>query len=271
MSIPAVPDTLNATAAMPRLASRRAAHPRHRHRGGRPRLRDGAGCPALNDTQVFFAMDKGEAKSDLVALRRQICERFIREPGYRFVELADPPARQGRRVPAGRRRLACGAGRRLGATPSNANSRPTASAPFWPGVTRRCTTARCESSTWWPARRYRLRRHPRITAIQALTARHRIPLNDIGEPVLITTGRRLRATGCRAARGDARRRLRVSVVSAGHPDLVGRLPRHAGRAAGVGHCRRSRRADRRTARRGPRETRLDHGHISVARNLKSAA
>src|SRR5271154_6785212 len=45
---------------------------------------------ALNDSQVFFAMDKGEAKSDLVALRRQICARFIREPGYRFVELTDP-------------------------------------------------------------------------------------------------------------------------------------------------------------------------------------
>ena len=51
---------------------------------------------ALNDTQVFFAMDKGAQKDDLVALRRQICERFIREPGYRFVALADPPARQGR-------------------------------------------------------------------------------------------------------------------------------------------------------------------------------
>ena len=36
---------------------------------------------------------------------------------------------------------------------------------------------------------------PGITAIQALTARHRIPLNDIGEPVLITTGRRLREDG----------------------------------------------------------------------------
>ena len=36
---------------------------------------------------------------------------------------------------------------------------------------------------------------PGITAIQALTARHRIPLNDIGEPVLITTGRRLAADG----------------------------------------------------------------------------
>lgn len=32
---------------------------------------------------------------------------------------------------------------------------------------------------------------PGITAISALTARHRIVLNGIGEPVLITTGRRL--------------------------------------------------------------------------------
>ena len=32
---------------------------------------------------------------------------------------------------------------------------------------------------------------PGITAIQALTARHRLPLNEIGEPVLITTGRKL--------------------------------------------------------------------------------
>ena len=45
---------------------------------------------ALNDTDVFFAMDKGEAKSDLVAQRREICARFIHEPGYRFVELPDP-------------------------------------------------------------------------------------------------------------------------------------------------------------------------------------
>ena len=32
---------------------------------------------------------------------------------------------------------------------------------------------------------------PGITAVSALTARHRIVLNGIGEPVLITTGRRL--------------------------------------------------------------------------------
>ncbi|HYR14927.1 MAG TPA: precorrin-6A synthase (deacetylating), partial [Mycobacterium sp.] len=50
---------------------------------------------ALNDTQVFFAMNKapnkGAGKDDLIELRRQICQRFIRDPGYRFVELPDPP------------------------------------------------------------------------------------------------------------------------------------------------------------------------------------
>jgi precorrin-6A synthase len=34
---------------------------------------------------------------------------------------------------------------------------------------------------------------PGVTSIQALTARHRIPLNRIGEPVVITTGRNLAA------------------------------------------------------------------------------
>lgn len=32
---------------------------------------------------------------------------------------------------------------------------------------------------------------PGITSVQALAARHKIPINRIGEPVLITTGRRL--------------------------------------------------------------------------------
>ena len=36
---------------------------------------------------------------------------------------------------------------------------------------------------------------PGITALQALTAAHAIPLNDINEPVVITTGRALRDTG----------------------------------------------------------------------------
>ena len=47
---------------------------------------------ALNDTQVFFVTDKGEAKSDLVALRQEICSRFIREPGVSIRRVARPRA-----------------------------------------------------------------------------------------------------------------------------------------------------------------------------------
>ncbi|MEQ1615386.1 MAG: precorrin-6A synthase (deacetylating) [Hyphomicrobiaceae bacterium] len=36
---------------------------------------------------------------------------------------------------------------------------------------------------------------PGITALQALCAAHAIPLNEIGEPVLVTTGRKLRERG----------------------------------------------------------------------------
>ena len=78
----------------------------------------------------------------------------------------------------------------------HANSAPTVWVPFWLGETRRCTTARCASSRPSPPDidiSYDV--IPGITAVQALTARHRIPLNEVGEPVLITTGRQLRARG----------------------------------------------------------------------------
>jgi precorrin-6A synthase len=158
---------------------------------------------ALNDVDVFFASDKGSRKDDLVALRRDICRRFIREPGYRFVELPDPP--------------------RSGDTPDG---------PAYRRVVADWHAARAES--WARAMRDELsddgvgaflawgdpslydstlrilvmvaRRLdftfdviPGITAIQALTARHRIPLNDVGEPVLITTGRKLREEGLAGA------------------------------------------------------------------------
>ena len=42
---------------------------------------------------------------------------------------------------------------------------------------------------------------PGITALQALTAAHAVPLNDLGAPVVITTGRRLREQGWPAGAG----------------------------------------------------------------------
>jgi precorrin-6A synthase len=160
---------------------------------------------ALNDTDVFFAMDKGartrggqqeaETEDDLVALRRQICERFIREPGYRFVTLADPP-----RAKDGDYRQAVAdwhaARARMWADAIEAELAPDGVGAFlaWGDPSLYDSTLRILDA---------VAQHvdidydviPGITAIQALTARHRIALNDIGEPVLITTGRQLRDHG----------------------------------------------------------------------------
>jgi len=45
---------------------------------------------ALNEVDVFFVMDKGVAKEKLVALRKEICRRFIRGDDYRFAEATSP-------------------------------------------------------------------------------------------------------------------------------------------------------------------------------------
>jgi precorrin-6A synthase len=154
---------------------------------------------ALNDTQVFFAMDKGQTKDDLVALRRQICDRFIREPGYRFVELPDPDrARAAADRPAYRQAVADWhtARARVWAEAISTELPPGGVGAFlaWGDPSLYDSTLRILD---------RVAAHvdivydviPGITAIQALTARHRIPLNEVGEPVLITTGRQLRDHG----------------------------------------------------------------------------
>jgi precorrin-6A synthase len=153
---------------------------------------------ALNTTQVFFAMDKGEQKSDLVALRRQICERFISEPGYRFVELPDP-----KRSSDGDYRDAVSdwhAERaRIWAAAIAAELGPDGVGAFlaWGDPSLYDSTLRILDAIETDAAEvdFTFDVIPGVTAIQALTARHRIPLNEVGEPVLITTGRQLRAQG----------------------------------------------------------------------------
>ncbi len=150
---------------------------------------------ALNDTRVFFAMDKGSAKSDLVALRREVCRRFIAEPDYRFVELNDPvrdaDGDYGTAVAdwhAARARLWAHA------IENELADGEIGAFLAWGDPSLYDSTLRILDDV---ARHVDVQYDviPGITAVQALTARHRIPLNDIGEPVLITTGRKLRAQG----------------------------------------------------------------------------
>ena len=45
----------------------------------------------LNRVDVFFVLDKGADKSDLVRLRQEILDRFVTRPGYRVALAEDPP------------------------------------------------------------------------------------------------------------------------------------------------------------------------------------
>lgn len=150
---------------------------------------------ALNDTQVFFAMDKGEAKNDLVALRREICARFIREPGYRFVELPDPKRSTG---PDYREAVSDwhAARARVWAAAIAAELGADGVGAFlaWGDPSLYDSTLRILAEVAAEVE-FTFDVIPGITAVQALTARHRIPLNEVGEPVLVTTGRQLREHG----------------------------------------------------------------------------
>ena len=162
---------------------------------------------ALNDTQVFFAMDKGESKSDLVALRRRICARFTREPGYRFVELPDPKRAADLQDGAYRGAVSDwhAARARIWATAISAELGPDGVGAFlaWGDPSLYDSTLRILDAVAAEVD-FTFDVIPGITAVQALTARHRIPLNEIGEPVLITTGRRLREQGMKGSARSVR-------------------------------------------------------------------
>jgi len=152
---------------------------------------------ALNAVDVFFVVDKSPTRPDvdeLVRLRREICERYIDEHSYRIVELADPP--RDRTTPA-----------YSGAVEDWRAAR----AELWErAIADELDEDGCGAFLVWGdpslydstiavldrilARGAVAFEHevvPGITSVQALTARHRIPLNRVGRSVQITTGRRL--------------------------------------------------------------------------------
>jgi precorrin-6A synthase len=149
---------------------------------------------ALNAVDVFFVVEKGEEKHDLVDLRREICERYIERPAYRTVELRDPE----------RDRTSAGYGEAVEAWRH-------ARALQWEATIRaELAEEECGAFLVWgdPALydstlavveeilgrgelAFEYEVVPGISSVQALAARHRIALNRIGRPIVITTGRRL--------------------------------------------------------------------------------
>jgi len=148
---------------------------------------------ALNRVDVFFVLDKGEVKQDLVDVRQEILDRHV-EGTYRVVEARDPErdrttAAYAEAVHDWRRRRAdvCADLIRTELEPEQ-----TGAFLVWgdPALYD-STLAIVEDIRERGVVEFDYEVIPGITSVQALAAKHRTGLNRVGKPVQITTGRRL--------------------------------------------------------------------------------
>ena len=155
---------------------------------------------ALNRVDVFFVADKGAGTDDLVALRSEICRRHLTERPYRIVQVPDPERDRGDRVAAtaGYQEAVLDWHERRAARYEEVMLAELADGEN-PGFLVWGDPALYDSTIRVV---HRLQERgalefdysviPGVSSVQALAAAHRIVLNRIGEPVHITTGRRLR-------------------------------------------------------------------------------
>ena len=149
---------------------------------------------ALNQADVFFVIDKGAAKQDLLALRQEICERYVENRSYRMVHAPDPErdrgaARYGQAVEQWRRERAELYARLIAAELADGQC---GAFLVWgdPGLYD-STLAIIDQIIRGGTLELDYEVIPGITSVQALAARHRVSLTQVGKPVHITTGRRL--------------------------------------------------------------------------------
>ena len=154
---------------------------------------------ALNRVDVFLVADKGEATHDLVELRDRICEEFIEHDRYRIVKVADPPRGPDRGRDAAAYRSAVRSwhearAQRYAATIADeVGSAGTVGFLVWGDPAFYDSTIRIVESVAAAGVDLELTVIPGISSVQLLAARHKIVLNRIGQPVHLTTGRRLAA------------------------------------------------------------------------------
>ncbi len=165
----------------------------------------GAGSPefvtqqavtAMNEVDVFLVADKGEAKDDLVAVRRAILERFV-DPSHAYALVAVPDPHRGpeaeRGTAAYEQAVADWHAARTDAYVARIAALPAGVVvgflvwgdPAFYDSTIRIVDAIGERLSLDVAV------VPGISAFQALAAAHGVVLHAVGQPVHVTTGRRL--------------------------------------------------------------------------------
>lgn len=160
---------------------------------GNPRQITYEAVDALNRAQVFFVLDKGEHKGELLQLRQDILERYITRPGYRVVQVQDPQRDSDAHdyigaVQAWHQQRAALYARLL---ESELAEGECGAFLLWGDPTLYDSTLRILEQVQAQGLAFELEVIPGISSVQALAARHRITLNRIGEPLTLLPGRRL--------------------------------------------------------------------------------
>jgi len=157
-----------------------------------------AAVAALNRVEVFFRIDKGDAKSGLNAARAEILRRHVSRPGYRVVDIPEPPRDRSPGLTgdgyadAVRDWHEARAALIEAALAAELGEDGVGAFLVWGDPSVYDSTLRVID---------RLRDRGQVafehtviagvTSVQALAAAHRIPLNRIGEPIHITPARRI--------------------------------------------------------------------------------
>jgi precorrin-6A synthase len=152
-----------------------------------------AAIQALNRADVFFIPDKGSEKAALRRLRTEICARFIEGDAYRFVPVPIPDRA---RNPENYHATVAGWHDEIAATYQRLFIAELADGAcgallVWGDPSLYDSMIRIVEKIRANGVALDYEVIPGISSVQALAAAHRIPLNRIGEPVLITTGRKL--------------------------------------------------------------------------------
>jgi precorrin-6A synthase len=154
---------------------------------------------ALNRVDVFLVADKGAAKHDLVRLREELCRTLIIHDHYRFVEVADPERGPDRERDTAEYQAGVAAWhdaraqRYAEVISAEASDGATIGFLVWGDPAFYDSTIRVVESITDLGVDLELSVIPGISSIQLLAARHKIILNRVGQPIHVTTGRRLLA------------------------------------------------------------------------------
>lgn len=163
---------------------------------------------ALNEVDAFLVADKGEASADLRRLREEVCRRHVRD-GYRIVDVPDPERDRGEHdtTSYGAAVVDWHEARAVAyerALLEETGEDGTAGFLVWGDPAFYDSTLRILERVLERGNvAFDHEVLPGISSISVLAARHRVVLHRVGEPVLVTTGRRLAAD-----------------VAAGHDNLV---------------------------------------------------